>query len=110
MHLHRTILKLKNKWKKHQNTYLAPRIVQLIEELPALVLSGREINATNGINLINGYLSLLSFRSEKNINKNESDDLKYIVGGSDIGASFGSEDVQLLIRNSISSEFFAFCE
>ena len=89
-------------WRDHQNNITAPRILQLIEELPALALSGREINVRNRLDLLNGYLlMILNFEKHSNryLDKHGGNYIN-LSQGSFIGASLASRDISIPIRKS----------
>ena len=93
-------------WGDHQNNIIAPRILQLIEELPALALSGREINLRNRLDLLNGYLlMILNFEKHSNgyLDKHGGNYIN-LSQGSFIGASLASRDISILIRKSVSGK------
>ena len=90
----------------YQDNVVTPRIVQLIEELPSLVHSGRELMLKKRIDLLNGYLSMVE-NYEKVVQRNDINtrDKEHLLGGSSIGAALTSNNIYKIIQKAMSGKF-----
>eukprot|EP00985_Skeletonema_marinoi_P020154 scaffold11821_cov66-Skeletonema_marinoi.AAC.1 len=58
-------------WKRRLSQNTVPTILELVEMLPILAKSGRDVEVRNYLRIIDGYL-LISFRGEKNLGANQT--------------------------------------
>ena len=82
-------------WKRRLSTNSVPTILELVEMLPILAKSGKDVEVRNYLRIIDGYL-LISFRGEKNLTLGK--------GKSDIGAALSCADAAKVITDAFSGK------
>ena len=87
-------------WKRRLSQNTVPTILELVEMLPILAKSGRDVEVRNYLRIIDGYL-LISFRGKKD------DAQAPCFGGkgkSDIGAAISCAQAAKVIKDAFSGE------
>jgi len=94
-------------WKKRLSQNTVPTILELLEMLPILAKSGRDVEVRNYLRIIDGYL-LISFRGEKK--KKDYDGANHQTerslgkGKSDIGAALSCAEAAQVIKDAFSGK------
>jgi hypothetical protein len=83
-------------WRRRLSKSIVPTILELVEMLPVLAKSGKDIEVYNNLRLINGYMSV----SFKNLECNEQDSQGTIK--SDIGSALSCPEAVDTIRRSFA--------
>jgi hypothetical protein len=86
-------------WKRRLSHNTVPTILELLEMLPILAKSGRDVEVRNYLRIIDGYL-LISFQGEKKDNAARS----LGKGKSDIGAALSCTEASKVIKDAFSGE------
>mmetsp|Transcript_11928 Transcript_11928/g.24016 ORF Transcript_11928/g.24016 Transcript_11928/m.24016 type:complete len:1379 (-) Transcript_11928:50-4186(-) len=91
-------------WKRRLSQNTVPTILELVEMLPILAKSGRDVEVRNYLRIIDGYL-LISFRGEKNLGANQTKHRSLGKGKSNIGAALSCVEAAKVIKEAFSVIF-----
>lgn len=93
-------------WRLRLSKSIVPAILELVELLPTLAKSGRDVEVCNNLRLIDGYL-LISFRNMTN----ELDMKECLVKKrkSEIGPALGCSEAINLLRKSFGGKYKFTC-
>jgi hypothetical protein len=90
-------------WKRRLSQNTVPTILELVEMLPILAKSGRDVEVRNYLRIIDGYL-LISFRGEKNLGANQTKHRSLGKGKSDIGAALSCVEGAKVVKEAFSGK------
>jgi hypothetical protein len=90
-------------WKRRLSQNTVPTILELVEMLPILAKSGRDVEVQNYLRIIDGYL-LISFRGEKKLGAYHTKHRSLGKGKSDIGAALSCAEAATVIKEAFSGK------
>lgn len=90
-------------WKRRLSKNAVPTILELVEMLPILSKSGRDVEVRHYLRIIDGYL-LISFRGEKNAGDEQTKHRFFGKGKSDIGSALSCADAAKVIKDAFSGK------